>query len=261
MIMLKDLRTEDLFVCLEITYSRLMVKNSSQNGNAHVVVIIILVVALVGVLGLIFWQNFIYEDSVAPKTGTISQIKTEDDPYEGWNICHDKGVGIIFKYPLDWEFKESAVNPCNTVHPEAGENHVTLVSPKSENSKYIYRIQYFSDTINQALSDTKGQTVLSVTPLGVATSKTPLYLDSYSLDGKNVIQFFLTDHSYAVGEVTDYVKGVSLYSNSIGESYQMTMSMATSDSQQYLGDYTLDEYISQSDYTNALKIFKSISYQ
>jgi type II secretory pathway pseudopilin PulG len=59
MIMLKDLRAEGLFVCLKIMYSRLMVKNSSQNGSAHVVVIAILVVALLGALGFIFWQNFV----------------------------------------------------------------------------------------------------------------------------------------------------------------------------------------------------------
>jgi hypothetical protein len=36
-----------------------MVKNSSQNGSAHVVVVIILVVVLIGALGFIFWQNFL----------------------------------------------------------------------------------------------------------------------------------------------------------------------------------------------------------
>lgn len=39
-------------------YSRPMVKNSSQNGSAHAVIIIILVAVLVGALGFIFWQNF-----------------------------------------------------------------------------------------------------------------------------------------------------------------------------------------------------------
>lgn len=243
-------------------YSKLMVKNLSQDGSAHIAIVVILVVALVSAaLAFLFWQNFIHEESVTPKTGAISQIKAEAGPYEGWNICHDKGVGITFKYPSDWKFRTSVVNPCNTVHPEAGDNQVTLVSPKSENSKYIYRIQYFSDTIDQALSATKDQTVLSIAPLDIVTSKTPLYLDSYSLDGRNVNQFFLTDHLYAVGGITDYVRGVSLYSNNIGKSYQMTMSMATADDQQYLGDYTLDEYINQPDYENALKVFKSISYQ
>lgn len=39
-------------------------KNLSQKGSAHVVIIVILVVALLGTLGFVFWQNFVYKEPI-----------------------------------------------------------------------------------------------------------------------------------------------------------------------------------------------------
>lgn len=82
MIMLKDLRTEGLFVCVKITYSKLMVKNSSQNGSAHAVVIIILVVVLVGALGFIFWQNFLKSPVIEGSRVEGTQNNEQQPPNE-----------------------------------------------------------------------------------------------------------------------------------------------------------------------------------
>lgn len=46
--------------------------NKQQDGFAHAVLIIGLVVAILGALGFIFWQNFIYQ---APETKTVT-VKT-----------------------------------------------------------------------------------------------------------------------------------------------------------------------------------------
>lgn len=56
----------------------LMIKNSRmQTGSAHVIIVIILVVALLGALGFIFWQNFIDKpDDTSSANAEIS--KTED---------------------------------------------------------------------------------------------------------------------------------------------------------------------------------------
>lgn len=46
-----------------------MIGTRSQKGSAHVAIIIVLVLALIGALGWIFWQNF------ATKTGKVSNYK------------------------------------------------------------------------------------------------------------------------------------------------------------------------------------------
>jgi cytoskeletal protein RodZ len=53
-----------------------MIKNSHSHGSAHTA-IIILVVALVGVLGFVFWQNFIYNEPLATKTETVAEAQSE----------------------------------------------------------------------------------------------------------------------------------------------------------------------------------------
>jgi len=46
---------------------------NKQSGFSHAVLIIGLVVALIGVLGFVFWQNFIYEEPVATKTEVVTK--------------------------------------------------------------------------------------------------------------------------------------------------------------------------------------------
>lgn len=49
---------------------------TSQKGFAHAFLIIGLVIALIGALGFVFWQNFIYEEPTSEK---ISIIKSEEN--------------------------------------------------------------------------------------------------------------------------------------------------------------------------------------
>lgn len=48
-----------------------MKSRHSQAGSAHLVIIIVLAVALIGVLGFVFWQNFV--NKPAPKTADTTQ--------------------------------------------------------------------------------------------------------------------------------------------------------------------------------------------
>ncbi len=45
-----------------------MKKINSQSGNAHIVIIVILVIALVSTLGFVFWQNFMQDKDDSAKT-------------------------------------------------------------------------------------------------------------------------------------------------------------------------------------------------
>lgn len=79
-------------------------KTFLQKGSAHVVIIIILVIALLGVLGFVFWQNFIDTKPVAnnsenSKTDTDSQ---STDAYKDWKTYTSTRDGYSIKYPSDW---------------------------------------------------------------------------------------------------------------------------------------------------------------
>ena len=73
-------------------------KSQTQRGSAHVVTIIILVAALVGALGWIFWQNFI-DDSTASTQQTSQssseQKPTKDEKLESYTIDNE---GLTFDY-------------------------------------------------------------------------------------------------------------------------------------------------------------------
>lgn len=51
---------------------------NKQQGSAHVAVVIVLVVALLGALGFIFWQNFIKKDDTTKQNATTSAEKKEE---------------------------------------------------------------------------------------------------------------------------------------------------------------------------------------
>jgi len=118
MIMLKDLRTEGLFVWYDVY----MIKDfQKQSGSAHVIIIIILILALLGTLGFIFWQNFIKPDSAVANTGkgqreditTQKAIEekgsTSVEPsknyayVDGVSFNVDKSVGTVLSWALTSE--------------------------------------------------------------------------------------------------------------------------------------------------------------
>lgn len=49
---------------------------TQQKGSSHVIIIIGLVVALIGALGFVFWQNFIYKEPVATDNDKVA-VKEE----------------------------------------------------------------------------------------------------------------------------------------------------------------------------------------
>lgn len=77
-----------------------MNKTLSQKGSAHIVIIIILVVALLGTLGFIFWQNFINKEPT-PKQTETTQDQPKDE-YAGWKTYKSTRDGYTIKYPSDW---------------------------------------------------------------------------------------------------------------------------------------------------------------
>jgi hypothetical protein len=56
--------------------------SSSQTGSAHVIIIVVLVVALIGALGFVFWQNFIQNDVNTSDNETQSKKTNNDQAFD-----------------------------------------------------------------------------------------------------------------------------------------------------------------------------------
>lgn len=78
-----------------------MINSRKQNGSIHLVIIIILVVALLGALGVIFYQNFINKDTTTQDfmVGTQSVEDDSDSPIETYTF--DNAVTDINKTLLE----------------------------------------------------------------------------------------------------------------------------------------------------------------
>lgn|GEM_PF-1148188 len=79
-------------------------KQKNQQGSAHVIVIAILVLALLGTLGFIFWQNFMKPSSDLKIEDINNSSEIVDESNELTQIAEDQtfGTNLAIKYPRDW---------------------------------------------------------------------------------------------------------------------------------------------------------------
>lgn len=80
-----------------------MRENKSEIGSAHVVILSVLVVALIGALGFVFWNNFMKKDTPATKKETTSKVEKfcadgQDTTAKNGIFC-STDVGIKFTVP------------------------------------------------------------------------------------------------------------------------------------------------------------------
>lgn len=103
-----------------------MNKSKNQSGSAHVVLIVILVLIIVGLLGFVLWEKFIRpKDEVS--TNTVSSSSTENniaprDIYDGWQTYTSQRAGFTIKYPATYKLIDTSDTPGNLVR---------LASPQS----------------------------------------------------------------------------------------------------------------------------------
>lgn len=106
-----------------------MIKKTPQKGSAHVAIIVILVVALLGTLGFVFWQNFIHKDT-SPTTQVIHENQTDKKSKDLPEKNNDEGYvvvrewGIKFKTSVSNELEYSITSrtggPTDTTYEELG---------------------------------------------------------------------------------------------------------------------------------------------
>jgi hypothetical protein len=82
-------------------------KSQTQNGNAHVIIIILLVIALLGLLGFVFWQNYSNKKTVSPLTTsqTIPLKTATERSFE---------TNLNLKYPSSWNVTHATSGDLNS---------------------------------------------------------------------------------------------------------------------------------------------------
>lgn len=76
-----------------------MKRHTSQSGSAHLVIMILLVVALLGALGVVFYQNFIAKDKKTPETPPTSQT---GEALSTARLAFNSDIYEV-DYPKDWK--------------------------------------------------------------------------------------------------------------------------------------------------------------
>lgn len=97
-----------------------MIKNSSkETGSAHVVIIVILIVAIIGALGFVVWKNFLDTPDSSNTSKSVVTPKNEETSKEDTLTYRSEAIGIEFKYPKDWIKVE-----CDNTYVEDPQNRV-----------------------------------------------------------------------------------------------------------------------------------------
>ncbi len=86
-------------------------KTHSQKGSTHVVIIAALILIIIGVLGFVFWQNFIHKEPIAKEPGVSkTDNPTKEDKYKGWKVYSNYEDNYGIKYPSDWIFTDKTAS-------------------------------------------------------------------------------------------------------------------------------------------------------
>ncbi|HRF28147.1 MAG TPA: hypothetical protein PL051_00700 [Candidatus Saccharibacteria bacterium] len=91
----------------------------SQKGFAHAVLIIGLVIALIGALGFVFWQNFVHKAPAATNTQIMTKkSKKPDTTIKLTESYVMPSENLVFSYPSNWmltkNYKENSYGTDNT---------------------------------------------------------------------------------------------------------------------------------------------------
>ena len=112
----------------------LVSKTKFQSGFVHLLIILLLVVALAGTLGFVYWQNF-----MQPKqTNVIDTNKSKDKTVTANEISiNPSGKNpITFSYPKSWTIEQKKTDGIDTIHSVTdkynGSDIVKISSPSGD---------------------------------------------------------------------------------------------------------------------------------
>lgn len=180
-----------------------------QSGSAHAVLIIILVIAVVGLLGFVFWQNFLQPKN-EPVSTTNSTTKTEssskEDVYATWLSYTSDRAGFTVKYPADWKRTDTSDTPGQLVQftsPTTAKNQST--SPDQMN--YDVDISFENTSGSMIASQLIAVTAFKESEKGGNISQYATKKYTETINGLTVTEFdMLAQSPYfaAVTKIGDY---------------------------------------------------------
>lgn len=155
-----------------------MGKKQSQSGSVHLVIIIILILALVGTLSFVFWQNYVNKPISSSNSKTINSSKTQvttpstDTDNTKYFSITDWGIKGIYdgKYSLRYELKTGSnfnqielsssdvekecqgrilyiISKYSATNVVGGHSHVAIDNPQT--AEYYYSTDYFEDEMRK----------------------------------------------------------------------------------------------------------------
>lgn len=120
-----------------------MVSARINKGDAHTVIIVCLVVALIGALGVVFYRNFIAKPSAE---GVKADTNSKDTAKEAGNTTGVKlvkgsidssfGTTLMFAYPETWKYGQ--VTDGTVGSESTWTQRITITSPSGK-----YTVQYY----------------------------------------------------------------------------------------------------------------------
>jgi len=170
-----------------------MQRNKSQTGSIHTIVIVLIILALIGTLGFVFWNNFLKEKSIDKTTSDSSQTtnsqdkeEIEKDPYDGWKTHASLAPsGLSFMYPPDWEFTPATEEFVNNIGGKSVSHTMYSKKPQVESvnggpvttnqfmcvsiTEYNGNWQYSKETYSNEINSEKS-----------SIASTPVLLNTYS---------------------------------------------------------------------------------
>jgi flagellar basal body-associated protein FliL len=93
-----------------------MKKPQSEQGSAHVIIIVVLVLVVLGLLGFVFWQNFIdKKPAKSTASTTSSKTSTKNDTPANMKTYTNETLGFSFNYPSGWTISEDGADKSRAV--------------------------------------------------------------------------------------------------------------------------------------------------
>lgn len=126
-------------------------KKNLQKGSAQFLVIIALVVALLGALGFVFWQNFVAKNDDVTNFEDSSNVVT--DQYNGWQTFTNTKDGYVLKYPKGWVVNTHQDHPSKPIYTYFKPNEdspfdITVSSRTSEQTPEAYANEQWVNSIS-----------------------------------------------------------------------------------------------------------------
>lgn len=116
-----------------------MSSSQKTRGSAHVIVIICLVVAFIGSLGVVFYQNFVQKDSNATDdVAKTDSSAAKNAPAPATKLISESlsdgfGVKLSFDYPSNWSFSRTTTGPLPIIdRGNPTDQKMTITSPSGK---------------------------------------------------------------------------------------------------------------------------------